>query len=183
MAYKKNQSRNKLKTLENVAIGKTKLNRYVDNLITGMSKKDAAINAGYSPKTAHNPKINLDKRVMGPLAIAMEKAGIDDNVIAERLRNAMFKQTEKAITKHAIVKKKNPKTGKYETVQNGTFTEIKIIDDMKSQLSAIKIATQIRGDVVQKIEHSGGMKIENPAEKLSTEQLKAMMAIYEEKSK
>jgi len=183
MPSKKKPKPKKKPTLKNGEKLRTKLKLYITYITKGMSKTDAALKAGYAPSTAHNAKENIENKIQGPLARAMARVGLDDDMMTERLMNGLFKKTDRVITKHAVVKKKNPKTGLMETIQNGTYTEVKEVDDMKSQMASLRLATQIRGDIVQKIEHSGGIDIDNPADKLSTADLKKMMEIYDKAKK
>lgn len=64
--------------------------KYVNNTLSGMNKKKAALSAGYSPATAHNASRAIETvPVARTIQEALEKQGITSDVIAKGIREGM----------------------------------------------------------------------------------------------
>ena len=65
--------------------------RYVKNVMSGMSKRKAALEAGYSQEVCDNTRTKIDKfpSVQEAFRVAMKEAGIDDKSIVRVLKEGL----------------------------------------------------------------------------------------------
>lgn len=82
-------------TLENVGNGQEPTPRqraYVAGVLAGKSKRRAALDAGYTESSARNPRANIESKpgVQRLFTNLMEKAGVSDELLAQRVYQGLF---------------------------------------------------------------------------------------------
>ncbi len=105
------------KALEELDVGKgrkngetTKAQKYLEKRVEGKTKKDAALEAGYSKSTAENAKEKIESTqefqdARGNLLESMDKAGITNDVIAQRLYLMLMQREQRMYNGKMIVEK------------------------------------------------------------------------------
>lgn len=157
--------------------------KYLKGIQDGLSKKESALKAGYSEGMAHNAKAKIEKDMETPMARALRMVGATDEKVAKRLNDALFAKRTVFYTKKSIARKLDEETGKMKIIGSGAITAEKEVEDHHAAMKAVELVGKFKGQFLQKIEHSGGVEIDNPAENLSTEDLKKMMALYDKAKK
>ena len=115
--------------------------KYKHNRLLGMSQYNAAISAGYSPKTATHA-CDVDRVVKSSMYEEFERAGLTGKVQAQQI-------TEMALTaskiQNATLLVKSDETGKMVAVKSSDdFIEV---PDYANRLSAHKLAAQLKGQL------------------------------------
>ena len=102
-----------------------KIDRYIQNKINGMNKKDAAIKAGYSPSCANAAKGRIESTE------AYQRA-VDKYISESRLYEALNDGLSATTTKIAT--------------NNGEITDEKEYPDYNARCKYVDIALRLRGD-------------------------------------
>ncbi len=157
--------------------------KYLKGIQDGLSKKESALRAGYTPSMADHAKEKIEKDMETPMARALRMVGATDEKVAQRLNDALFAKRTVFYTKKSIARKLDDETGKMKIIGSGAITSEKEVDDHQAAMKAVELVGKFKGQFLQKIEHSGGIDIDNPADNLSTADLKKMMDLYDKAKK
>ena len=131
-----------------------KQNRFVDEYLTDFNITQAAFRAGYSPKSAHavgwetlrNPKVAAAIAERGQQTA--DELGMTRGYVMARLRDVIDRSLEGS-----------PKTtAKGEVVYDDDGNKI-IEWSPSGAKGALELLAKIRGDLVDKVEHTGGVDI------------------------
>jgi len=68
-------------------------------------------------------------------------------------------------------------------IGSGAITAEKEVDDNQAAMKAVELIGKFKSQFLQKIEHSGYIDDENPADELSVDELQQILDIYEGKGK
>jgi hypothetical protein len=123
-----------------------RLQKYKVNRIKGMNQYNAARAAGYSEATSAHHQDRLEKVVNGGIVNALEQAGVTATYRAAEL----MKLTQATKTVSAII------TGKDAGAADTDFIDV---PDNPTRLNAHKHIADLMGDVKDKLELSGQLKI------------------------
>ena len=115
----------------------TRQRKYVKNRMEGKSGVSAAIDAGYSETTAHNATERIDSApaVKALFRVALEKAGVTDELLARRVNQELYAME----TKLAHFK--------------GRFIDRVHLVDWGRRHAAVELALKLRGDLTEKVQH------------------------------
>lgn len=128
-----------------------KQRRYVKQRIENptKSKCDCAIDAGYSAATAHNATVKVENGCREKLLAAMKRARINDRYLIGKLKEGLNAKQTQLFAHKGIIRDKRQ------------------LIDYNARRAYLEIAHKLRGDFVEKIEHTGDISIQlvSPEEK------------------
>lgn len=130
-----------------MAKGEVNRKKFVKALVSGKTKQQAAIEAGYSPKTAASQASHLLKnsQIKSDLQKALEKAGLTDSRLAQK--HIQLLDAQKTVS---AVSGKDAGSGSVDFVD---------VPDYQTQSKALDMAYRLRGAYIEKVEmeHSGSV--------------------------
>ena len=114
-----------------------KQKKYIKGVTEGKRKKDAAIDAGYSPNTAKNPLRNIEQSIVADHGKTIQQL-LDEHLPIEEILNTV---------------KDGMKAEKVTRAQAfGEFTDEVTDPDHTTRLKSAEIASKLRGMFVDKVE-------------------------------
>ena len=108
--------------------------KIVEAALTGKPLKQAAIDLGYSPKTAESQASQILKRpnVIMSFNRILDKAGVSDDFLASRIRSLTTAKT------------------KIFAQLNGEFTDEREVEALETQRKTIEMAARLKGHLKEK---------------------------------
>jgi phage terminase small subunit len=108
----------------------------IQGLIEGKTIKDAAILAGYSPKTAgeQGAAILQHPQAKQEFSLIMERKGLTDEILAQKIKDLLDAQETKYFQKDGIV------------------TDQRQVDALETQRKTVELATKLKGHLKDKSE-------------------------------
>jgi len=106
--------------------------KYVTGILSGKTKKQAALDAGYAPSTADNAKQKIERPAVRELFTdVLEKAGATDEKLAKRIAEGLDATVVARETKHA---------------------SREVLIDFSERRETGELLTKLKGYLVQKLE-------------------------------
>lgn len=104
--------------------------KYIANVVAGMSKRQAALSAGYSNSMAHNATTQIETpRVRMLLRDALESEGVTSELIAQKVKAGLDAQRVIYATK------------------DGVITDTQEVTDFGERRQMTELAAKLRGDL------------------------------------
>ena len=126
--------------------------KYKKNVISGMSKYNAARAAGYSENTARSRTKELDQRVSMP--DVMERYGLTDKFLTERLTELLL--ANKVVGYLHNYKKSDKVGAEVEKVQPDEIISNEFVEvpDWSARAKGIELVGKFSGKLRDKVEHA-----------------------------
>jgi len=131
--------------------------RYLKERAKGASQRKAAARAGIHRATAI--RAEHDPRILSAMARALEKAGCTEDKIAEVVYRNL--DATKVISANVIRGKPDSLADEKDGMADAHSMTKDFIDvpDGPTQLKAAELAGKFRGDFIERVEHSGDVKL------------------------
>lgn len=142
-----------------------KQKRFADEYIISGNLTQSAIRAGYSERTAATiGSENIRKPNI--------KRYIDERL--EELEASKYLSMEEALQITASIARGEPRVVKVFDHELGMEFEQEVYPDFKDQKGALDHFFKIQGAFIDRVEHSGGLNVNNPFKDLTTEELRKL---------